>query len=470
MKWYIEFYTAFTEEDVIYEINITLYETHYMNQSFQIFVTIQYPPSALLIVDTDPGTVVPYGDNLTIIVTHNDTENYQPISGSNIWLEPTSDWPSENYTVSEIDTGVYKIVINTTWENRPEGSYKLIIKASAEHYDNASTATTITIRKIDTSLKLLSYPSYINYGLNATIVLQFNDSDHNTGLTNGIINVYWKDDSGILHIWDGPDVQGQYAVYPNITAGIYTIKLNTSTNLGIGSFEIYINASLDSSWGVWQKHYDMASTIFILQITETDTSFTAMETPEGNIPWGDPFNITVYYRDVVKDVGISTPNITVYGWGNDYLVNEKSTGIYEIEINSSIIDPSQFNELLPVEIRINKTYYKPQILIIYVVIREIYTFFSYTPPDVTPYNNTLTIELFYEDIDHDQPILNNTGKVSITCNVSNYGAVYWTENSTGGKYYLYINTSTLPSAGIYNILINITWSGEPYYQNKQSTL
>jgi len=465
-KWYVTFDTAFTEENVIYRINVTLYQDHYMNQSFQIMVTIQYPPSALLIIDTDPGTIVPFGDELIITVTHNDTEQYKYINGSTIWLEPQSIWPASNYTVTEIGFGVYEIRINTTWEYRPEGSYRLTIKAHAEHYENTSTATTITIRKIATDLTILSAPSFVNFGLNASISIQLNDTDHNVGLNNSIFNVYWKDSSNTLHEWSGPDVNGSYSVIKNSSTGLYTLLINTSTDLGLGSFQLYINASLDSSWGNWQKHYEMASTLYILQITTRSTSLTAINTPEGDIPWGDTFNITVAYNDTVKLIGISTSNVSVSGWGNNYIWQEICLGVYEIKINSTTILPTQFNTLLPVYIHLNKTFYDPQTIIVYVVIRKIRTFFGYNPPSVTPYNNSLVVQTQYKDIDHNQYILNNSGKVFVICNISNYGASYTINNETNGRYFINIDTSTLPEPGIYAIMINISWSGSPYYQNK----
>ena len=469
-KFYVEFNTSYTEENIIYVIEVTLHKEHYVNQTFEIRVTIKYPPSILFVKEITPGTSIAWGDNFTITVTFNDTEDYHPITNGIISLIPSSTWPPENYSVIETLPGVYLITINTTWQNRPEGTYKVTINAEAENYHNASTAIMVTIRNISTSLSIQSFPPYVNFGSNASIVVFYNDTEAGhggIGLEAANIQVYWKDNSGQFHAWDGIDVNGSYYVYENATPGVYTIYLNSSTDLGLGDFQIYVNASLkESYWGIWSYHYAYGETLFVLRITEIDTALTAVSVPAGDIPYNDNFTITINYNDTINNVGIDGAIILVDGWGNYWTVYSGSAGVYSIVINSSYVSFNQLNMLLEVRIFANKTYYMSRNLSVYVNIREILTSFSYTPPKITPFNNTVAVNLVYLNVDHGSPITNNSGAVELMCNVTGWGAEYSVEDIGNGNYNLTIDTSQLPTTGNYPLNISIFWKGVPYYSNQ----
>ena len=246
----------------------------------------------------------------------------------------------------------------------------------------------------------------------------------NTGLNHSILNVYWKDNSGVLHAWDGPDVNGSYTVYENISSGLYTIEINSSSALGIGEWTIYINASLNSAyWGNKAHHYKMGETTFTLRITEIETTFTPVSFPSSNIPWGQIFNITVRYNNTQKNCGISGATINIDNWGIihsnwDYLY--LGNGLYKISINSSIINGSQLEQLLSVSIHINKSNYVSKTTTVFVTIRKIETRIDYVPPDITPINNTALLNFTFTDIDNSLPITNSTGRIRITCNITGW--------------------------------------------------
>ncbi|MHA1271116.1 MAG: hypothetical protein ACTSPY_15085 [Candidatus Helarchaeota archaeon] len=469
-KYYLILNTTYTQENVLYILNITLSKDHYVNQSFQVKLTIVFPTSNLYIIDIQPGTTVGWGDNLTFILTLNDSNDNSPISGAQLELLPTSDWPAENYSVSVIGTGIYQIEINTTWSNRPEGTYKITIQAEAPNYKNTSTAATINIRSIQTLLSLESAPSSIHYKSNFTILLNFNDTDHNVGLDSCEFDVYYKNSTGYLHPWEGIIVNGKWSYYENATPGLYTIILNSSTNLGLGNFLIYINASLDSSWGVLQDHYDSGYVEFTLQIVEIETSITAIDYPASSIPWGDLFNISIEYEDTINNVGIQTPNISVSDW-TDWSVYYQSNGIYNIVINSSTVSKDQFNQILLVTIHANKSFYVKRTTIVNVIIRPIATSLSYVPPPVIPYNNSVNITVNYRDIDHNLGISNDTGNLKIIVENSYLGSNYIIINSsTTGSYIINIDSHNLPSSGIYSLNISVYWYDSPYYSNQSLSL
>ncbi|MHA1787650.1 MAG: hypothetical protein ACTSXT_00315 [Candidatus Helarchaeota archaeon] len=477
-KYYLTLNTSYVSESKTYSIYVNLFQTHYANQSFVINISFRYPSASVFILDVSPSTTIAWGDNLTILLTLNDTITLEPINGT-IWLTPTSTFPSDNYTVYQIKTGVYRIELNTTWEKRPEDTYILTVQSSAPNYHNASSAVVITIRKIDTLLEITSSPPYINFEGNGTIQFQFNDTElghTNTGLNHSILNVYWKDNSGVLHAWDGPDVNGSYTVYENISSGLYTIEINSSSALGIGEWTIYINASLNSAyWGNKAHHYKMGETTFTLRITEIETTFTPVSFPSSNIPWGQIFNITVRYNNTQKNCGISGATINIDNWGIihsnwDYLY--LGNGLYKISINSSIINGSQLEQLLSVSIHINKSNYVSKTTTVFVTIRKIETRIDYVPPDITPINNTALLNFTFTDIDNSLPITNSTGRIRITCNITGWPQMTYKVYDFGnGLYSVEIDTSNLPYVNYsYPININITHSQRPYYTNQSFTM
>ncbi|MBD3227287.1 MAG: hypothetical protein GF329_03785 [Candidatus Lokiarchaeota archaeon] len=478
-RFYLTLNTSYISEETTYSIQVNLHQNHYINQSFSINLTFRYPSSSIFVLDALPSTTLAWGDNLTIKLTLNDTETSDPINGS-IWLTPISLFPSNNYTIYQPSLGFYIIELNTTWEGRPEDTYTILIRGSAPNYHNTSSAIVITIRKIDTSLNIISTPPYINFQRNGSILLQFNDSElgHiNIGLNNSIIELYWKDQFGDLYDWDSTTINGSYAIYENTSSGLYTIVINTNTNLGIGEWNIYVNASLDPDvWGQVAYHYQMGEATFTLRITEIDTTLTPITIPSSDIPWGQIFNITVQYNNTFKNIGIENASIHIQNWGslsqnwNYYYIDN---GKYKISINSSIINNTKLHQALPINLDINKTNYVSKTMTIYVTIREIETRADFTPPDIIPINNTILINFTYSDIDNSVPILNSTGRVRIKCNITDWPDMdnYDIYNFGAGVFGIEIDTSYLPYPNYtYPININITHSGKPYYINQSFTI
>ncbi len=469
-RYYLILNTTYTEENVLYVLNITLSKLHYVNQTFQIKLTIVFPTSNLYIIDINPGTTLCWGDNLTFIITLNDSNDNSPISGAQFRLTPTSDWPSNNYTVRTIGIGRYEIEINTTWNKRPEGTYLITIEGSAPRYKNTSTASTINIRKIQTILNLESAPSSIHYMSNLSILLNFTDTDHNIGLDNCNFNVYYMNSTGYLFPWEGSYVNGEWQLYKNTTAGLYTIVLNSSTDLGLGNFLLYINASLDASWGDLRNHYDDGYVEFTLQIVEIETSLTTIDYPLSSIPYGSIFNISVLYEDTINNKGIITNNITIVEWSN-WTVYSKGGGIYDICINSSTINVNQLNQILTVTVSANKSFYVKRTTSVNVIIRPIATSLSYDPPQIVPYNNSVNISIYYNDIDHSIGIENTSGSLKIevyNTYLNNNYIIY--DIGSPGSYIIGINTSNLPSVGIYRLNVSVSWAGKPYYTNQSISL
>ncbi len=491
-KFYIEFNTTACVEGILYTVNVTLMKANHQTQSFQIRVSVIYPPSAIFIKDISPATNIPWGQELRVVFTYNDTEGYNGISNSsgdvNIWLEGKAGepgWPSSNYTIFEnitLGPGVYTLVINTTWTGRPEGTYQLKILANATRFHQAIAISSITIRQTMTDLIMTEGPSTIYFGSSDTFTLWFNNTEtvgdrREEGLTPATIQVWYKLSNGTLLAWDSAYVGGQYSVIDE-GAGRYSVIINTSTNLGVGNFQLYFNASLDASWGIWQSHYEMGELLYTLRVIDIDTLITIIEQPSGSVAWGDNFTIRIGYNDTVNNIGIIGASISISGAGSIWTVFYNQTvqdPTYLIEINSTWVSASELGNSFAITIRANKTNYKTQQVNVFVIIRDIITTLSYDPFNPAPYNNTASTNVYYQDVVHSVAITNDTGQVRIIL----YNATTGTELSiryscaytgTPGKFLISIETADLPGVGTYQFNVSIYWSGQPYYQNKSTMI
>ncbi|MHA1271117.1 MAG: hypothetical protein ACTSPY_15090 [Candidatus Helarchaeota archaeon] len=472
-RYYLEFNTSSTYEGKIFYINISLSQTNYESQNFSIRITIRFPPLSVFATEILPGTTVAWGDNLTITVSVNDSETSLPIPNAYLWLENSTIWPSENYTIINQNNGTYIIQINTTWTGRNEDTYQLSIYASAQNYHNSSAKIIITIKKASTELLIIQAPTQIQFADIGNITLWYNCSEigREGGLPNSLINIYYSNSTG-LYEWNGTQINGSYQVI-SLGNGKYRLLLNTSSSLNIGQFTLIINASLSDSWGIWKDHYEIGQTQYILTVINRKTSFITTQIPSGSIPWNSTFIVGVEYNDSTLFVGLEDAIISVNGWVNYSSVSALGNGKYQITFNSSYINPENFSTSISIIINANKTNYEYKQLIVYVIIRPILTQVSYSPPNIIPKNNTALFTITYKDLDNDKFITNSTSQVMITSNISSWNpSASIVVNELGnGNYNISIDTSYLPySDMIYNIQFNITWNGIPYYANKSFIL
>ncbi|MHA1248858.1 MAG: hypothetical protein ACTSRP_02585 [Candidatus Helarchaeota archaeon] len=468
-KYYIEFNTSYTYEGKTFEINISLSQTNYESQNFTIRLTIRFPPISIFVSEILPSTTVAWGDNITITTFVNDSETSEPILNAYLWLENSSVWPSSNYTINELGNGKYIIKINTTWTGRNEGTYQLSIYASAPNYHNSSAKIIITIKKASTELLIIQAPTQVQFGNLGNLTLWYNCSEigREGGLENANFGVYYQNATGTYE-WNSSVINGQYQII-SLGNGQYRIVLNTSTTLGIGSFTLIINSSLANSWGIWKDHYEIGETQYILNVINRKTTFITTQIPSGSIPWNSTFIVKVSYNDSTLNIGLENAIISVVGWTNYWTIQELGSGLYQITFNSSYINPENFSKSIGITITANKSNYEYKELIFYVIIRPILTQVSYNPPDITPKNNTVAFTLTYKDLDNNKYINNQSSQVRITSNLSSWNpSAHIIVNEIGnGTYNISIDTSYLPySDMIYNIQINVSWNGIPYYSNK----
>ncbi|TFF86984.1 MAG: hypothetical protein EU551_00240 [Promethearchaeota archaeon] len=472
-KYYLEFNTSYTYEGKVFYINISIFQTNYETQNFSIRVTIRFPPISVITTQILPGTTVAWGDNLTITTFVNDSETSQAIANAYLWLENANIWPSDNYTIINQGDGSYTIKINTTWAGRNEGTYELSIYASAPNYHNSSAKIIITVKKASTELLIVQSPSQIQYSNIGNITFWYNSSEigREGGLENAVINVYYRNSTGYYQ-WNNTQINGEYQIV-SLSGGKYRLILNSSSNLGIGRFTLFINASLGSAWGIWANHYQIGETQYILTVINRKTTFITTTIPSGSIPWNSTFTVNVAYNDSNLNLGLENANISVVDWITYWSMIPLGNGIYEITFNSSYINPENFSKSIAIIIAANKTNYEYKELVVYVTIRPILTQVSYTQPGITPKNNTAHFTITYKDLDNDKFIENLTEQVSINSNLSAWSpSANFIVNEIGnGQYNISIDTSYLPFSNMtYNILFNVNWFGIPYYANKSFLL
>ncbi len=260
---------------------ITFSKTHYDNSEVYVSFQVRDNLTVLQRQSLIPGTNVPWGDNLTIILTYSNLDDSNsPIPGAII----DCDWDEFYWSYSYNATlQAYVLVIRTI--SRTEGSYTITINAAKNHYQEFTIIENFVIRKIQTTLD--ADPDYIpNWplGFNVTVRVDYYDADHGGQVPFAEVVTDWN--------------ASYYSIifYGN---GTYDLILNTSCR-GVGSHTINVT--------LWRDHYAQRTVI---------VSLTLVPIP------------------LFVEILSSSPVTTEYNSTNFVVVTVRVTDLYDRLINDS---------------------------------------------------------------------------------------------------------------------------------------
>jgi len=169
----------------------------------------------------------------------------------------------------------------------------------------------VQIDAIGTELISASYPRVITeWGTNVTIIAVFRE----------VVGLGGINSSTMSSNWTGSSVS-------ELGSGQYQIELNAST--GIGEYTLEINAL--------KQYHENKTLQIIIQIVAIQTELLSNEYPRVVSEWNFNTTITINYRAVVGLQGISNAIISINWSLSDYTIRNLGTGLYQIELNSSII-------------------------------------------------------------------------------------------------------------------------------------
>ncbi|MFX1303565.1 MAG: hypothetical protein ACFE9X_09430 [Promethearchaeota archaeon] len=411
-------------------VSISLNHTDYQNKTLVYNFKVIGVSDLTLITPNQNATF--YSDQIfNITVYYNSTTNNQPINGTMWYSINGGSW---QYTADNNGTtGYYSITIECNTFD-PYGPQSVSISLNQTYYQNKTLYFNFTIIGL-TELILISPSQNQLFSTNQTfsMIVYFNDTLKNQPI-NGIM---WYSING--GIW-------QSTATNNGTAGYYNVTIDCS------SFDPYGSQSVSISLN--QTYY---------QNKTLDYNFKVICLTELNITnpiqfinkFSDElFNITVYFYDNNKVLGITGANISYNVNGTVYnYVYEVGNGYYNITIYNWQVRSDTGYGLIDITINANKTNYFNQ--------TSVYHYYLYNATTqlidqdtlnvIRSQNVTFTSYYLFND---STPILGaNLQMISINSNF-----IYTWGDNGDGSYYIELGTTNVLGMGNipYTIIFNIS--------------
>jgi len=279
-----------------------------------------------VIADTDlilslPKNTFDSVDTFNMTVFYNDTGQDLGIQADNINYQIGSGGLRTDNIVYN-GNGYYNITFSGNDADFNYGPNTIIVNVEKTYYNNQSNSELITILA-ETDANILYPPNNAVFDSGDTfdLAIHYNDTVQDLGISSATIE--YSLDGGLSYRTDGIAYigSGQYNI---------TISADNSDFNGYGVKQIIVNTSR-------QYYHNQSRSINIKILGETSLSdwkipdqpyYTAAET----------FSISVYYRDIVKSLGITGATVTVEVDGTAYIpasLDDNLDGYYNISIDCS---------------------------------------------------------------------------------------------------------------------------------------
>ena len=279
-----------------------------------------------VIADTDlilslPKNTFDSVDTFNMTVFYNDTGQDLGIQADNINYQIGSGGLRTDNIVYN-GSGYYNITFSGNDADFNYGPNTIIVNVEKTYYNNQSNSELITILA-ETDANILYPPNNAVFDSGDTfdLAIHYNDTVQDLGISSATIE--YSLDGGLSYRTDGIAYigSGQYNI---------TISADNSDFNGYGVKQIIVNTSR-------QYYHNQSRSINIKILGETSLSdwkipdqpyYTAAET----------FSISVYYRDIVKSLGITGATVTVEVDGTAYIpasLDDNLDGYYNISIDCS---------------------------------------------------------------------------------------------------------------------------------------
>ena len=419
---------------------------------------------------------LPVGYTTSFAVTYTDTDLGAPISDAEEAISLNWTGSHGSYVVTETATaGVYRVDLYSL-ETDVLGMYVVRVDVQAYGAQNHTFYLDVVLRTHLTSFYLVNPISPTPYTGSIQIVVVYLDVDANAGIENGSSAGY----NVLIYLEAAGLPSLTYTVENGSVAGEYIIFVPASQwgSIGPKSLSIYANWT-----GPTVKFYNRAISTGA-QITGAPTDIYVGESPLAT-PYGENVTFTIVYFDVgagtgiVNGTGVYQGNvhiiITVLTPGHSLnqsvmIITEidfiTRTGEYRIEFSSSFL-----SGISSCQLRIQANWTKSQlplyenqtiVVTVYTTMRD--TTVDLTPLPIVPYDELVNLTIVFRDVLSGQPIIPQTGKLSVSIQESVPYTVI--ALSTGGGFiYIELDSSSwIP--GTHTFHVNVVWYGEPYYGNR----
>jgi hypothetical protein len=433
----------------------------------EIYNSIEYTANELSI---------PVGEAASFTLTWTDTDNNEPIENANSSI--TCNWTSfhstgeRNYTVVETAPGEYNITIYTESDDEltvGDDLYTVRFQVNKSNYQNHTFDIGVEIRSHNTLFTLDEPVEQTPFAQNITVLVFYQDTDLSEGIANG---------TGYVALT---------ATSPGVSDLIF---YSEASDLGDGHYNITIpadqwgtigwkNLSISIEWtGSVLKYYEQSlETSLRVLGTETDVFLGVAPSATNYL---DNVTFTVRYRDATDDSLISNDtnnvlvDVTALDSGSpvtqsDFYIFEQgeNAGVYEFHLNSTYcLETGTFKFRIDMMWRSGiSPRYENGSLTVTLLIIERPTYVDHTPVQSTPYNELANLSFSYFDSLTAEKIANNS---KLTVELNEVGISYFVEYDDIERTFTVSINSTGLDIGTNYLHLNLTWTGEPYYQDIQN--
>jgi hypothetical protein len=360
------------------------------------------------------GVYVPWKDNATIEVHYTRKADGVGITGCIPYIQITANWTAASYTISEVGSGWYNIIINSTGPGSL-GTFRLNVTCYKERYQRQQFYVTVTVRNILTDLKYTN-PANVYWTQNTSIPLFFNDTDH------GGIAI-----SGALVTCDWPDT---YYV-----SGTYVLTLRTD-NANVGLHTVTITVS--------KNFYNTRIVVVQFYVNPLALNVSATVPDPITVTYGEYFWVEVYVETVFGNP-LTDARVTFSWTGGSFTNTSGPGGLYGAQFLSSAGTVGVHY----VTIFVNRTSCAQTFFSIVLSVKQISTFLDTVPGGV--YQRTYVVgESFSVPVNYTTILQGPVLHANVTYYVGGLNGIY-TEVG-GGIYNVTISTSGLV-AGSYTIYV-----------------
>ncbi|MFX1577038.1 MAG: hypothetical protein ACFFCF_07670 [Promethearchaeota archaeon] len=288
---------------------VTLAKTHYDDS--EVFVSFQVRDNLTVLQrqSLDPGTTVPWGDNLIIVFTYSNLDDGgSPISGAVI----DCDW-NDFYWSYFYNSTLQAYVLTIQTISRSEGSYTVTISAQKSHYQEFTIIENFVIRKIQTTLE--ADPDYVpNHPLsfNITIRLDYYDVDHGGQVPFADVATDWN--------------VSYYTIiyYGN---GTYALILNTSCR-AVGTHAINIT--------IWRDHFAQRTVIVSLTLIPIPLFVEVISSSPVTTEYNSTELVVITARVTDLYGRLINDSTTSYHWlGGDGTMAFIGAGVYNVSFGAA---------------------------------------------------------------------------------------------------------------------------------------